>query len=69
MFIVGQKVRIKETAFAGSTEQIDIDTRGKVGEIVTDLSDALNPSRKGCYEVYVSGEGTALVTADEIEAA
>lgn len=41
MFEAGQRVRVKETAFPGSTEAVDVKARGQVGVLVEELDDGL----------------------------
>jgi hypothetical protein len=40
MFEVGQRVRIRETAFPGSDEWQDVEARGKVGTLIGWLAQA-----------------------------
>lgn len=66
-FQVGQRVRIKESAFGESTEPADVFTRGKVGQLVTDLGKDLGTDFEGCWEISM-GHWTTSVEEDEIEA-
>ena len=46
---VGQRIQIKDNAFAGSSDPADFIVRGKIGIVEWDLGD-------GAYEVEVDGE-------------
>jgi hypothetical protein len=61
----GDKVRIKENAFEGSTEPEDIARRGQVGE-AEDLA-YLGPDWVGCWAVHLENGSLAHVTVEEIE--
>ena len=46
---VGQRIQIKDNAFAGSSDPTDFIVRGKIGIVVWDLGN-------GDYEVEIDGE-------------
>ena len=59
MYKIGDKIIIKDNAFAGSDQPKDFEWRGNVGEVVSDLGD-------GAYEVYVEGRGTCPLCDNEM---
>lgn len=67
MYKVGDRIRVKESAFGDTEESVDIEARGQHGKIVTVLEAMINASWSDCYEVHTDNGIITLVTEDEIE--
>jgi hypothetical protein len=66
---IGDVVRIKDTAFAGSGDPQDAAYRGQTGELVTDFVELFGEHWDGCWEIEFEDGEITLVTEEEIEPA